>query len=58
MGVTAFLVLMAAKFALGGLVFRRSVSEQLAGYGSVPGAIGLAAKVVFATFPLVQVWRR
>jgi hypothetical protein len=29
--------------------------EQLAGYGSMPGAIGLAAQIVFATFPLVEV---
>jgi len=46
--------LMAAEFALGGLVFRGSVSEQLAGYGSASGAIGLAAQIVFASVPVVQ----
>jgi hypothetical protein len=35
-GVVAFLVLMAAEFALGRLAFGRSTGEQLAGYGSVP----------------------
>jgi hypothetical protein len=46
-----FVVLMAAEFGLAGLVFRRSLDEQLAGYASVPGAIGLAAQIVFAAFP-------
>ena len=58
MGAVAFVVLMAAEFGFGGLVFGRSLDEQLAGYASVPGAIGLAAQIVFATFPIVQVWRR
>src|SRR6266540_3135155 len=58
MGVVAFVVLMAAEFALGGLVFGRSAIEQLAGYGSAASAIGLAAQAVFASFPVVQVWRR
>jgi hypothetical protein len=31
---------------------------RTASYASVPGAIGLAAQIVFATFPIVQVWRR
>jgi hypothetical protein len=58
MGAVAFAVLMAAEFALGGLVFGRSVSEQLVAYASAPGAISLAAQIVFATLPLMQVWRR
>jgi hypothetical protein len=58
MGAVAFVVLMAAEFGLAGLVFCRSLDEQLAGYASAPGAIGLAAQIVFAAFPVVQVWRR
>ena len=58
MGAVAFAVLMAAEFGLAGLVFGRSLDEQLAGYGSAPGAIGLAAQIGFAAFPVVQVWRR
>jgi hypothetical protein len=58
MGVVTFAVLMAAEFALGRLVFGRPVGEQLTAYGSPPGAIGLAAQIVVATFPVVQVWRR
>jgi hypothetical protein len=58
MGTVAFAVLMAAEFGLAGLVFGRSLDEQLAGYGAAPGAIGLAAQFVFAVFPIVQFWRR
>jgi hypothetical protein len=57
MGVVAFVVLMAAEFGLGRLMFGRPVGEQLTAYGSAHGAIGLA-QIVFATFPVVQVWRR
>jgi hypothetical protein len=46
MGTVAFLVLMAAEFALGRLGFGRSISEQLAAYASAPGAISLAAQIV------------
>jgi hypothetical protein len=58
MGGIAFGVMMTAEFALGGLVFGRSVSEQLAGYASVPGVIGLVAQAVCAAFPVVQLWSR
>jgi len=33
-----------------GAVLGRSLGDQLAGYGSATGAIGLAAQVVFAIF--------
>ncbi len=48
----------AAEFALGRLAFDRSITGQLGTYGSAAGEIGLAAQIVFATFPLVQIWRR
>jgi hypothetical protein len=58
MSAVAFVVLMVVEFGLAGLMFGRSPGEQLAGYASVPGAIDLAAQIVFAAFPIVQVWRR
>jgi hypothetical protein len=54
----AFVVLVAAEFSLAGLAFGRSTVEYVASYGSAPGAIGLATQIVFATSPIVQVWRR
>ena len=57
MGLVAFLVLMSAEVGLGA-VFGRSIVDQLASYGSLSGAIGLAAQVIFAMFPVIQVWQR
>jgi hypothetical protein len=57
MGLVAFLVLMSAEVGLGA-VFGRSLADQLAIYRSLAGAIGLAAQVIFAIFPVIQVWRR
>jgi hypothetical protein len=54
MGLVAFLVLMSAEFGLG-TVLGRSLVDQLAIYKSLPGAIGLAAQVIFAMFPVIQV---
>ena len=58
MGTVAFVVLMAAEFSLSVAMFGRSTAEHLASYTSLPGAIGLAAQLVFGTFPIAQVWRR
>jgi hypothetical protein len=38
-----------------GAVLGRSLVDQLANYGSLAGAIGLSAQVIFATFPAIQV---
>jgi hypothetical protein len=57
MGSVGFLVLMSAEVGLGA-VFGRSLVDQLATYGSLSGAIGLAAQVIFALFPVMQGWRR
>jgi hypothetical protein len=55
--LVAFLVLMSAGFGLGA-VLGQSLVDQLAAYGSLAGAIGLAAQVIFATFAVIQVrWR-
>jgi len=57
MGLVAFLLLISAEFGLGA-VLGRSLVDQVAAYGSLAGAIGLAAQVIFATFPVIQVrWR-
>ena len=56
-GLVAFLLLMSAEVGMGA-VFGRSLVDQLAAYGSPAGAIGLAAQVIFALFPVIQVWRR
>jgi hypothetical protein len=55
-GLVAFLVLMSAEVGMGA-VFGRPLGDQLAAYGSLAGAIGLAAQVIFAMFPVIQVWR-
>ena len=57
MGLVAFLVLMSAEVGLGA-VLGRSLVDQLAAYKSPSGAIGLAAQVIFAMFPVIQGWRR
>jgi hypothetical protein len=49
-------VLMSAEVGLGA-VFGRSMADQLVVYGSLAGAIGLAAQVIFALIPVIQVWR-
>ena len=54
MGLVAFLVLMSAEVGLGA-VLGRSLVAQFAAYGSAAGAIGLAAQVVFVTFPVTQI---
>jgi hypothetical protein len=54
MGLIAFMVLTFAEATLSVALFGRSVIEYAASLTTVPGAIGLAAQVVFAGFPLVQ----
>ena len=56
MGFVAFVVLMSAEVGLGA-VFGRSIADQLAAYGSLAGAIGLGAQMIFAVFPVIQGWR-
>ena len=56
MGLIAFLVLMWPEVGLAA-VLGRSLVDQRATYGSLAGAIGLGAQVIFAIFPVIQVWR-
>lgn len=52
--VVALVTLMSAEGGVSLLVFGKSVAEHLADYRSVAGAIGLAAQVCFASFPVLQ----
>ncbi|HWX29862.1 MAG TPA: hypothetical protein VNZ53_20785 [Steroidobacteraceae bacterium] len=54
-GAVAFVTLMILEIALSISLFHRSVGEYLAGLRSPAGAIGFAAQVCFATFPLLNV---
>ena len=57
MGMFAFFVLMTAELGVSLVVFGKSVVEHISGYGSIPGAIGLAAQLCFAGFPAAQLRR-
>lgn len=54
MGVAAFVLLMIAEVGVAWLLGRRSVSDYLAHYTELAGALGLAGQIVFATFPLLR----
>jgi hypothetical protein len=54
MGVVAFLGLQLAEVALAGMVFGQPPGAYLQGLRTMPGAIGLAAQLIFASWPLVQ----
>jgi len=54
MGTTAFVVLMAAEVALAVLAFGRTPATVAAGLVAPDGAIGLAAQLAFAAFPLIR----
>ncbi|MFP4896569.1 hypothetical protein [Paraburkholderia sp. EG304] len=52
MGAIAFAILICAELGTAVMLFRKTVLEYVAGLGSVPGAIGLAAQLCFAIFPV------
>jgi len=54
MGAVAFGLLMLAELALGMLLFGRTLGEHLATYRTFAGAAGLAAQLLFAAFPVLQ----
>lgn len=58
MGGVAFALLMAAEFALAGLVLDRPPAAHLASYGTAAGGLGLAGQLVFAAFPVLQALQR
>jgi hypothetical protein len=53
-GAVALVTLMILEVALSISLFHKSIGEYFAGLRSLAGAIGLAAQVCFATFPLVN----
>lgn len=57
MSVVAFVVLMVMEFGLG-ITLGRWLVDQLAGFTSPAGAMGLTGQIVFGLFPVVQVRRR
>ena len=58
MGLAAFGLLMTSEFSLALLAFGRSAADQMAGFRSPGGAIGLAAQVAFGLFPLLSTAER
>ncbi|MCB9666112.1 MAG: hypothetical protein H6732_18535 [Alphaproteobacteria bacterium] len=54
MGSLALVLLLLAEVALGLTLFGRTGAEVLAGFGTVPGGIGLAGQVAFGLVPLLQ----
>jgi hypothetical protein len=54
MGAVAFAILMSAELGVSVLIFGRSVADFVAGYLSIPGAIGLAAQLAFGVVPAIQ----
>ncbi len=53
-GAVAFVTLMILEVALSISLFHRSIGEYLTDLRSPAGAIGLAAQICFATFPLLN----
>jgi hypothetical protein len=54
MGAMAFALLMACELGVSLLALGGSVSEHVAGYRQAPGALGLAAQLAFAAFPVAR----
>ena len=54
MGLLAFTLLILAEFALSTLLFGRTAAEHWASYATTEARLGLAAQVLFATFPLLR----
>lgn len=54
MGVFAFGLLLAAEILLGFYGFGRPLADQIAAWGTPPGALGLAGQMLFGLFPLAQ----
>jgi hypothetical protein len=57
MGFVAFVILMVAELGVSIWIFDQSLAAHFAAYGSAAGAIGLAAQLTVATFPLLQAIR-
>jgi hypothetical protein len=54
MGATAFVLLMIAEYLLAYMLNATTLADYLAQYVTLPGLLGLAGQIVFATFPALQ----
>jgi hypothetical protein len=54
MGGLALVLLLAAEWALGLVLFGRTVAGQLAAWATAPGLLGLGAQLAFGLVPFVQ----
>lgn len=57
MGLVAFLLLMTVETAMSLLLFGRPLTQQIAAYGTLAGAIGLFAQASFGVIPLLAARR-
>ena len=58
MGGIAFACLMTAELGVSSFAFGRPLSAHVANYARVPAMLGLAAQLVFAVMPTLQLRRR
>jgi hypothetical protein len=58
MGVVAFAGLQLAEFALAAVVFGQPPGSYMRSLIQLPGAIGLAAQLAFASWPVLQMHSR
>lgn len=54
MGLTSFVLLMAAELAVSTLIAGRSLDQHLALYSTAPVLLGLCGQLVFAALPLIR----
>jgi hypothetical protein len=54
MGGAALVLLLLAEFGLSAWVFGNSLGQQLAGYMTLAGSLGLAGQLAFAAFPWLE----
>jgi hypothetical protein len=55
-GGLAFALLMAAELGLSVFGFKRTIVEHFETYRAAPAIFGLLAQIVFALFPVIQLW--
>lgn len=56
MGVTAFGLLMLAELLLSIIIFENGIGQHFNTYLSLNGALAIAGQLVFAAFPLIQIY--
>lgn len=54
MGLVAFALLLGAELAVALFVLERSFGDFLAGFATMPGALGLAGQLAFAAMPVIR----